>query len=93
MDPRALSELIPTWAARGAPLKAAVSRDRFLMLSEESSRQLPNWLLPECFLNDGNYIISLPELCRWLGEHASELGVEIYPDLPAAKCYTPLTVP
>ena len=85
MDPRALSELLPTWAARGAPLKAAVSEDRFLMLSEESSRQLPNWMLPECFLNDGNYIISLAELCRWLGEQASELGVEIYPGFAGSE--------
>ena len=85
MDPRALSELLPTWAARGAPLKAAVSEDRFLMLSEESCRQLPNWMLPECFLNDGNYIISLAELCRWLGEQASELGVEIYPGFAGSE--------
>ena len=85
MDPRALSELLPTWAARGAPLKAAVSEDRFLMLSEESSRQLPNWMLPECFLNDGNYIISLAELCRWLGEQASELGVELYPGFAGSE--------
>ena len=54
MDPRALTELFPDWRERGAPLKAAVSEDRFLILKEEGASQVPNWLLPDCFQNHGN---------------------------------------
>ncbi len=79
MDPRALSELFPDWKALGAPLNAPVSEDRFLMLSERAARQLPAWLLPGCLHNEGNYVISLGNVCRWLGQQAETLGVEIYP--------------
>ena len=79
MDPRALSELFPDWKALGAPLNAPVSEDRFLMLSERAARQLPAWLLPACLHNEGNYVISLGNVCRWLGQQAEMLGVEIYP--------------
>ena len=78
-DPRALSELIPDWKTRGAPLDVPVSEDRFLMLGTERGFQVPNWLLPQCFHNEGNYVISLANLCRWLGQQAEALGVEIYP--------------
>jgi len=78
MDPRALAELFPDWQERGAPLKTAVTEDRVLVLSENGSRQIPNWLLPDCLHNEGNYIISLGNLCRWLAEQAEALGVEIY---------------
>ncbi|HET6718711.1 MAG TPA: electron transfer flavoprotein-ubiquinone oxidoreductase, partial [Rhodocyclaceae bacterium] len=78
MDPRALNELLPDWKERGAPLKTAVSEDRVLILSESGSRRIPNWLLPACLHNEGNYIISLGNLCRWLAEQAEALGVEIY---------------
>ena len=78
MDPRALTELFPDWKERGAPLKTPVSEDRVLVLSETGSKQIPNWLLPDCLHNDGNYIISLANLCRWLAEQAEALGVEIY---------------
>lgn len=79
MDPRAISELFPDWKALGAPLNAPVSEDRFLMLSEHGARQLPAWLLPGCLHNEGNYVISLGNVCRWLGQQAEALGVEIYP--------------
>ena len=79
LDPRALAELIPDWRALGAPLKSPVCADRFLMLNDGGSLQIPNWMLPGCFHNDGNYVISLANLCRWLGEQAEALGVEIYP--------------
>ena len=78
MDPRALAELFPDWQSQGAPLKTAVTEDRVLVLSETGARQIPNWLLPDCLHNEGNYIISLANLCRWLGEKAEALGVEIY---------------
>ena len=79
IDPRALTELFPDWKTRGAPLNEAVSEDRFLILNASRGFQIPNGLLPNCFHNDGNYVISLANLCRWLGEQAEALGVEIYP--------------
>jgi electron-transferring-flavoprotein dehydrogenase len=85
MDPRAMNELFPDWKAKGAPLNTAVSEDRFLFLSEKSSIKTPTWLLPKCFHNDGNYVISLANVCRWLGKQAEELGVEIYPGFAAAE--------
>jgi electron-transferring-flavoprotein dehydrogenase len=85
MDPRALTELIPDWKAKGAPLFTPVSDDRFLFLTENSSYQTPNFLLPGCFKNHGNYVISLGSLCRWLGQQAESLGVEIFPGFAAAE--------
>ena len=79
IDPGSLSQLFPDWKERGAPLNAPVTEDRFLLLDETRCTQLPDWLLPACFLNEGNYVISLANLCRWLGEQAETLGVEIYP--------------
>jgi len=79
IDPRALTELFPAWQDLGAPLKAAVSNDRFLLLSVRGKVRIPNWLLPECFHNEGNFVASLADLCRWLGKQAEALGVEIYP--------------
>jgi len=85
IDPRALDELLPDWKTTGAPLNAPVSEDRFLILSETGATQLPNALLPGCFHNEGNYVISLGNLCRWLGEQAEALGVEIYPGFAGAE--------
>ena len=58
MDPKALNELFPDWKERGAPLRQEVTEDAFMFLSEKSGIRTPNWLLPECFQNHGNYIIS-----------------------------------
>ncbi len=85
MDPRAITELIPDWQARQAPLDTPVTEDRFLFLSEDSGRRLPNGLLPACFHNDGNYIVSLGDFCRWLGQQAEALGVEIYAGFAGAE--------
>jgi electron-transferring-flavoprotein dehydrogenase len=85
LDPRALDELIPDWKEQGAPVNTPVTEDRFLMLSEKGGVKVPNLLLPACFKNHGNYIISLGNLCRWLGEQAEALGVEIYPGFAAAE--------
>ena len=85
MDPRALNELVPDWKAKGAPLKTQVVEDRFLFLGESQSFKVPNALLPECFRNDGNYVVSLGNVCRWLGQQAEALGVEIYPGFAAAE--------
>lgn len=85
MDPRALTELFPDWAERGAPLKQKVTRDEFLFLSETGARGTPNALLPECFHNEGNYIISLGEVTRWLAQQAETLEVAIFPGFAAAE--------
>jgi electron-transferring-flavoprotein dehydrogenase len=85
MDPRAMNELFPDWKDKGAPLNTPVSEDQFLFLSETSARKVPTWLLPKCFHNDGNYIISLANVCRWLGQQAEALGVDIYPGFTAAE--------
>jgi len=85
MDPRALEELFPDWKARGAPLATPVSEDRFLFLTRSGSLKVPGFLLPECFRNQGNYVVSLGNLCRWLGQQAEALGVEIYPGFAAVE--------
>ncbi|CAB3727481.1 electron transfer flavoprotein-ubiquinone oxidoreductase [Paraburkholderia rhynchosiae] len=85
IDPRALTELFPDWKKRGAPLNVEVTEDRFLFLSEKSAVQTPNWALPHNFKNHGNYVISLGNVTRWLGEQADALGVEIFPGFPAAE--------
>ncbi len=85
MDPRALSELFPDWAERGAPLRQKVTRDEFLFLSAEGSRRTPDALLPECFHNEGNYIVSLGEVGRWLAQQAEALEVAIFPGFAAAE--------
>jgi len=84
MDPRALNELVPDWQAKGAPLNTPVTDDRFLVLSESHARRLPNWMLPRLMSNHGMYIVSLGNVCRWLGQQAEALGVEIYAGFPAA---------
>jgi len=85
MDPRALNELVPDWQAKGAPLNTPVTDDRFLVLSESHARRLPNWMLPRLMSNHGMYIVSLGNVCRWLGQQAEALGVEIYAGFPAAE--------
>src|SRR3954447_9494393 len=70
MDPRSISELIPDWKAQGAPLNAPVSEDRFLYLTKDKSFRVPEFMLPACFKNHGNYVISLGNVCRWLGQQA-----------------------
>lgn len=84
MDPIALNELLPDWRQRKAPVKTPVKDDRFLLLSQNSSWQIPHRLLPPVMHNPDAYIISLGELCRWLAEQAEALGVEIYPGFAAA---------
>ncbi len=82
LEPRALDELIPDWKARGAPLNTPAREDRFLLLTERRVLRLP---VPREMRNNGNYIISLGNLCRWLAAQAEELGVEIYPGFAAAQ--------
>jgi electron-transferring-flavoprotein dehydrogenase len=85
MDPRALNELIPNWQELGAPLETPVSKDEFTFLTETGSLSVPHLFLPQCFSNQGNYILSLSNFTRWLGTQAETLGVEIFPGFAAAE--------
>jgi electron-transferring-flavoprotein dehydrogenase len=86
MDPRALTELIPDWKARGAPLNQPVTDDAMVfLLGEKAAARVPNFLLPQCFQNHGNFIVSLGNVTRWLGTQAEALGVEIFPGFAAAE--------
>ena len=82
LEPRSLNELIPDWHERGAPLDTPVTADKFMFLTKNNSFRMPT---PPSMNNHGNYIISLGNFCRWLGEQAEALGVEIYPGFPAAE--------
>ncbi|MBA5688802.1 electron transfer flavoprotein-ubiquinone oxidoreductase [Duganella sp. LX47W] len=85
MDPKALTELIPNWKELGAPLNTEVTEDRVLFLTEKKAFKTPNFALPACFENHGNYVISLGNVVRWLGQQAESLGVEIFPGFAAAE--------
>jgi electron-transferring-flavoprotein dehydrogenase len=85
MDPRALGELVPDHKARGAPLGVPVSEDRFLFLTQTGAFRTPNFLLPACFKNHGNCVVSLGNLTRWLGQQAEGLGVEIFAGFAGAE--------
>ena len=85
MDPIAMNELFPNWKELGAPLNTPVSEDRFLFLTETKAMKTPAWMLPGCFQNHGNYVISLANVVRWLGQQAEALGVEIFPGFAAAE--------
>ena len=85
MDPRALTELIPNWKELGAPLNQAVTGDEVLFLSQTGKLGTPQFLIPKALHNDGNFIISLGNVVRWLGQQAEALGVEIFPGFAAAE--------
>ena len=85
MDPIALNELFPNWKELGAPLNTPVTEDRFYLLTETKAIYNPHWLLPDCFINDGYYVVSLGNVVRWLGQQAEALGVEIFPGFAAAE--------
>jgi len=84
-ETKALDELIPNWKDLNAPVKTKVTSEDFLYLNKEKSFKVPNFLLPKSLQNHGNYIISLSNLCKWLGEFAENLGVEIFPGFAASK--------
>ena len=85
MDPIALTELFPNWKELGAPLNTPVTEDRIYVLTENSGFKTPNWLVPKCFHNEGNYIVSLANVTRWLAQQAEALGVEVFPGFAAAE--------
>jgi electron-transferring-flavoprotein dehydrogenase len=85
MDPIALNELFPNWKELGAPLNTEVTEDRVLFLTETKARATPNFMIPKMLTNHGNYIVSLANVVRWLGQQAEALGVEVFPGFPAAE--------
>jgi len=86
LEPRAMDELFPEWKEQGAPLNTAVSGDRFfLYTSATGAIKLPGFLIPKPTHNDGNYIVSMGNVCRWLAEQAEGMGVEVYPGFAAAE--------
>ncbi len=85
MDPIAITELIPNWRDLGAPLNQPVTGDLLLTLTEDGTATIPDWLMPACFHNHGNYVISLGAVVKWLGEQAEALGVEVFPGFTGAE--------
>lgn len=85
MDPKALTELLPDWKAQGAPLNQPVTADEVLFLTEKGTIKTPDFFVPDCFHNEGNYVISLGNVVRWLAQQAEGLGVEIFPGFAAAE--------
>ncbi|MEJ2395809.1 MAG: electron transfer flavoprotein-ubiquinone oxidoreductase [Candidatus Thiodiazotropha sp.] len=85
-ESRALDELLPEWQSQGAPLDTPVSEDKVMLFTgPESALRMPSMLAPRTMHNEGNYIVSLGNLCRWLGEKAEQAGVDIFAGYPAAE--------
>jgi electron-transferring-flavoprotein dehydrogenase len=85
IDARALDELLPDWKESGAPLNQPVTGDEVLILYPGRHRRMPQWLVPDCLDNHGNYVISLGALTKWLAEQAEALGVEIFAGFAATE--------
>ncbi|MEM9715005.1 MAG: electron transfer flavoprotein-ubiquinone oxidoreductase, partial [Pseudomonadota bacterium] len=85
LDPSGLDKLIPDWKEKGAPVSVDVNEDNFLMLTEKGGFKIPNWPMPPLMNNHGNYIVSMANVCRWLGEQAEALGVEIFPGMACSE--------
>jgi electron-transferring-flavoprotein dehydrogenase len=85
IDPIGLDKLLPGWRDEDSPVKTQVSEDRFYWLSQSGGLRLPNFLMPPLMSNQGNFIVSLADICRWLAKKAEALGVEIYPGFAAAE--------
>jgi len=84
-EPRALNELFPDWKEKGAPLNTPVTEDHIYLLSDEASaKKLPNGITPKTMHNDGNYIVSMGNVSRWLADQAEQLGVEVFPGFAAS---------
>ena len=85
-EPRAMDELFPDWKEKGAPLNTQVTEDHiYLLKDEQKATKLPNALTPKTMHNEGNYIVSMGNVCRWLAEQAEQLGVEVFPGFAASE--------
>lgn len=87
-EPRALDELLPKWKEMDSPIKTPVTSNELYMMTESSYYSIPHSLLPDSLDNNGNYIISLGDTCRWMGKVAEEMGVNIFPGFAAAEVLT-----
>jgi electron-transferring-flavoprotein dehydrogenase len=85
IDPIALDRLLPEWRKEETPIKQPVTADQFYWLGQSRALRLPNWPMPPLMNNHGNFIVSLGNVCRWLGEKATALGVDIYPGFSATE--------
>jgi electron-transferring-flavoprotein dehydrogenase len=85
LDPSGLDALIPNWRDKGAPIKTEVQEDNFYILGPAGQMRIPNFPMPPLMNNHGNYIVSMANVCRWLGQEAEELGVEIFPGMACSE--------
>ncbi len=85
MDPIAMNKLFPNWKDLGCPLSQPVTDDAMIFLGEKSSFRTPGFLLPKCFQNHGNYVVSVGNITRWMAQQAESLGVEIFPGFAGAE--------
>ncbi len=86
LEPRALNELFPDWRERGAPLNTPVTEDDvYYLVNDTNGIKVPSWLVPNATHNHGNYALSLGNLCRWLGEQAEALGVNLFPGFAGSE--------
>jgi electron-transferring-flavoprotein dehydrogenase len=86
LEPRAINELFPNWKELGAPLNVPVTGDEvYFLTSDTKGVKTPHFVIPKPMHNDGNYIVSLGNVCRWLAQQAESLGVEIFPGFAAAE--------
>ena len=85
LEPRAMNELFPNWKEEGAPLNVPVTDDEtYFLLSDTKAQKMPYWMVPKSMHNEGNYVISLGNVVRWLGQKAEELEVSIFPGFAAS---------
>ncbi|MCA0996181.1 electron transfer flavoprotein-ubiquinone oxidoreductase [Alloyangia pacifica] len=85
LDPCGLDALIPDWKEKGAPLNVPVTQDKFYLLGEAGKVTIPHWPMPKFMSNEGNYIVSMGNVCRWMAEQAEALGVEIFPGMACSE--------
>jgi electron-transferring-flavoprotein dehydrogenase len=85
LDPVGLNALIPDWKDRGAPIKTRVKDDNFFILGPAGQMRIPHWPMPPLMSNEGNYIVSMANVCRWLATEAEALGVEIFPGMACSE--------
>ncbi len=85
IDPVGLNKLIPDWKEKGAPIETGVSEDHFRVLGPAGDMRVPNFLMPPLMSNHGNFIVSLGSVCRWMGEQAEAMGIEVFPGFAASE--------
>ncbi len=85
LDPTSLNELLPKWKETDIPVQTKVSKESFSFITKNNSYNIPHFLLPNDMKNKGNYIISLGNMCKWLGKYAEKLGVDIFPGFSAKE--------